>query len=454
VAFVTLCIVASGLRFSTTATPQQVTFRSGVDLVAVDTQVIDRDGAPISNLGVDKFEVWINGQPRKVVSADLIQYPLQTPRNLIDAPVDTPGVERTDLPPVNGRVIVLAIDEMSFSFQALPDVLQTVKRFLGTLAPEDIVAAFPYPFGSGRIDLTHYHNQISVQLSRVQGMKTSDVGGMGGGDLFLSPSEIVDIASNDSSALQSAYQRECLVSNVGAVSAATGISRNDAQSSGNGCVDRDSGLPPNMGSQCALRLKAQANGAVGELESAASESFNGMRTLLQGLKAISGPKVVVLVSAGLTTADRAGGRPDISGIMSATGELAAAANAMVYVMHFDGNFLNTFSANGARNTYNPCQTGLVNASTTQPRDEQLSAVGLERIAGQAGGEYFRITAGNGDSFFNRVLKETSAYYVLGVQPEQIDRDGRTHFIRVKTTDVKNATVRFRSQVTIPKTDGK
>jgi len=87
---------------------------------------------------------------------------------------------------------------------------------------------------------------------------------------------------------------------------------------------------------------------------------------------------------------------------------------------------------------------------TNGRDGDLAAYGLQRIAGAAGGQYFRVTAGSGDNFFKRVLTETSAYYVLGVQPEPADRDGKPHFIRVKTVDVKNATLHFRTQVTIPK----
>lgn len=434
VAFATLCIVASGLRFSTTAMPQQVTFKSGVDLVAVDTQVIDRDGQPIGDLAANNFEVWINGQPRKVVSADLIRYPLAAPRSLVaPPPVGTTGVvQRLDVPPVTGRVIVIAVDEMSFSFQAVPAVLKTVKRFLDTLSPDDVVAAYPYPYGNGRLDLTHFHNQVGLQLSHVQGMRPTVPAASG---LFLSPSEAVDIASNDGNALESAYERECLI-----------------PQGRNGCVDRDSGERPAAGHACGNRLKGQANEYAGYMESLAADSFGGLRSLLQNLQALSGPKTVVLVSAGLTISDRVGGRPDVVGAMTAAGQLAAAADATVYVMHFDGSLFETYSAaNGTANTFNSCQQSVSNAFTNQARDEQLNAFGLQRIAGQASGEYFRILAGNGDMFFNRVLKETAAYYVLGVQPEDADRDGRMHFLRVKTVDVKGATVRARAQVTIPKT---
>src|SRR5579871_4043458 len=414
VAFATLAIVASGLRLSTTATPQQVTFRSGVDLVAVDAQVVDKDGAPIGDLTADKFEVWINGQARKVVSADLIQYPLQTPRSLAPSIIDTPGaIERTDLPPVTGRVFVLAIDELSFSVQAMAQVVRSVKQFVSSLPSEDVVAAYAYPYGNAQIDLTHYHNQVGVQLGRLQGVRLSDVS-MSGGDLFLTPAEIVDIAANDSSAMESAYERECLVNNAGAAAAAisrstgTAVSRNDVQLSAQSCIDRDSGQPPSMNSSCALRIKSQANQTAGVLESIASMSFNGVRELLGSLKAVPGPKVVVLVSAGLLASDRSGGRPDVTSMMSATGQLAADANASLYVLHFDGSLMDLAGASGTATAFNGCQRALSNAVTQQSRTDELIANGLERIAGQASGEYLRIIGGDGTNAFNRILKETSA----------------------------------------------
>jgi hypothetical protein len=198
---------------------------------------------------------------------------------------------------------------------------------------------------------------------------------------------------------------------------------------------------------CGSRLKAEANAFVMYLEQVSVASYGGVRDLLRGLSGISGPKTVMLLSAGVMTTDRTGGRPDMALMMSTAGKFAAAANARLYALHVDGNFqeatMAAFRSPGCGNM----QTVGMN---TQVRDSQLSAYGLERMAGEAGGEYFRITAGTGDMFFKRVLDETSAYYLLGVQPEAIDRDGKTHFIRVKTVDVKGATVRARAQVMIPK----
>jgi VWFA-related protein len=415
---VTLCLIASGLRFSTRATPQQVTFRAGVDLVAVDTQVIDRDGQPINNLAPANFEVWINGRARRVVSADLIRFPMPAPRSLLPTEFEalTPLVG-TNLPEVKGRVIVIAIDEISFSTSAMPTVLQTIRRFLTTVPPDDVVGLYAYPFGPAKLDLTHYHSQINALLSKIQGLKDT----YNSGEFTLSAAEAMDITANDPVAYGRVYDRDCRV-------AVRGVCQ---------VVD----------TSCGSRLKAEANAFVMYLEQVSVASYGGVRDLLRGLSGISGPKTVMLLSAGVMTTDRTGGRPDMALMMSTAGKFAAAANARLYALHVDGNFqeatMAAFRSPGCGNM----QTVGMN---TQVRDSQLSAYGLERMAGEAGGEYFRITAGTGDMFFKRVLDETSAYYLLGVQPEEIDRDGKTHFIRVKTVDVKGATVRARSQVMSPK----
>jgi hypothetical protein len=74
--------------------------------------------------------------------------------------------------------------------------------------------------------------------------------------------------------------------------------------------------------------------------------------------------------------------------------------------------------------------------------------GLETIAGSSGGSLVRIVAG-ADFAFDRVQRETSAAYVLGVEPAEGDRDGRPHRISVKV-GVPNAVVRNRRDVMLPK----
>src|SRR5262245_356020 len=52
--------------------PQQPTFRSTVDVVAVDVNVIDSTGRPVSDLTLDEFSLMVDGHPRRLRSAEFI----------------------------------------------------------------------------------------------------------------------------------------------------------------------------------------------------------------------------------------------------------------------------------------------------------------------------------------------------------------------------------------------
>src|SRR5260221_9416492 len=66
----TLC--RAGQQTDATRKPT-TTFRSGLDVIAVDVQVSDRNGMPVSGLGPERFQVTINGRRRRVLSAELIE---------------------------------------------------------------------------------------------------------------------------------------------------------------------------------------------------------------------------------------------------------------------------------------------------------------------------------------------------------------------------------------------
>ena len=82
------------------------------------------------------------------------------------------------------------------------------------------------------------------------------------------------------------------------------------------------------------------------------------------------------------------------------------------------------------------------------RDSGMFATGLEMVAGAAGGDVLRVQGATPDKAFDRILRETSAYYLVGVEPADADRDGKTHYIRVKVK-AKGALVRSRTVVVIP-----
>ena len=57
--------------------------------------------------------------------------------------------------------------------------------------------------------------------------------------------------------------------------------------------------------------------------------------------------------------------------------------------------------------------------------------------------------GSGDEVLRRVLRETSAHYLLAVQADEADRDGKIRELRVKVKE-KDTVVRSRMWVVVPK----
>src|SRR5439155_72202 len=55
--------------------------------------------------------------------------------------------------------------------------------------------------------------------------------------------------------------------------------------------------------------------------------------------------------------------------------------------------------------------------------------GLQDLATVSGGEFFRLS-GTADAVFERVLRQSSAYYLLGFAPETGERNGKSHRIAI------------------------
>ena len=87
----------------------------------------------------------------------------------------------------------------------------------------------------------------------------------------------------------------------------------------------------------------------------------------------------------------------------------------------------------------------------QPDDEPISSQsleGLENLAGVTGGTRLAVAA-NGDTTLDRVLRETTAYYMIGFEPEDSDNNGMSHSVDVKVTR-QGAKVRSRPEVMLQK----
>jgi len=411
----TFLVLAAGLGL-TAAPLQQPTFRSGVDVIAVDVQVVDAEGTPVGQIGPEAFHVLINGKRRRVVSAQFIR----------DAAGDTSPLTGTaqpvSLPEVrgSGRTIILAIDTSSFEPGQERPPMEALREMVSRLDPSDKVGLYVYPRSSWMAPGLD-RAPLRVRLDGIAGDRQPIRS-----HYNLRPWEIVDITaqwSNPHSFLTSArvQGRSVDPAVVEQFDPVIKVQQRECPSE----------------ADCPIRIYEEGVALATQLEREAQTSVAGLQALLEGLTRIPGRKFVLLVSAGLLVSDLLDGRPDVGDMARVMGQTAARANTTVYTVHTDTHFSGAGSASskGA-------------GTSEQNRERALFGNWLDQFSDGAGGKRIYVPVGDGAFAFSRVLRESSAYYLLAVEPDDADRDGRPHALSVKV-DRKKVTIRSRQWVVIP-----
>ncbi len=288
---------------------------------------------------------------------------------------------------------------MSFAPGASRAALESAKRFLDRLQPSDRVGLLAYPGPGPGIAPTTDRQVVRNALEKVTGM--ADI--VPSMSPHVSLSEAVEIDRGSTYVRQSVVDREC------------------------------AGLSGPSLEGCARQVDAAVPGLVNQMQVQASRSMNGLQSVIRRLDAMSGPKTLVVISAGL--AAPLTGRFDLRGEIQSLAEAASTANLRIYVLHVSAGFLQAFSAEHSR------------VSGTVVEDESIMSSGLQMLAAMSAGTLFTAVSGT-DYAFERMATETSAAYVLAVEPEPADRDGKAHKIQVKV-NVPGSTVRSRASFVVP-----
>lgn len=261
---------------------------------------------------------------------------------------------------------------------------------------DDLIAVRAYPTGGPQTELTTDRDVVNAALDSIHATFERPLTAFN-----LTPSEVIDISSGDQITLDRVVDREC---------------RNDRS--------------------CRRLIRGEADSLAAVFEMRVAQSLSGLEAIISDMSRLAGRKVLVLLSGGLLASDRVTGR--VSGVTDqiAVGRAAAAAEVTLYALHLDDAFMDAFSASRTA----------ANVSTLF-RDAGMFATGLEMVAGAAGGEVFRLQSRSPDVAIDRIVRETSFGYVLGVDTVPDDRDGRPHVLRVRVKRA-GATVRHRASVIV------
>ena len=358
-------------------TPPQPVFRSGVETLPLDVTVVNGRGEPIRDLIASDFTVRLDGRARRVLSAQWV--PAATVATSATAAPALPDGYVSNEQSTGGRLIVLVIDQPNIPFGEMRPMRDAVEAFIDRLSPADRVAVVGFGTGAKSTSFVSDHDQLKRALALLPGQQQVQYGG-GTHDLGLATALAID--RGDEITLSQVVMRDC-----------TGTQR--------------------AIQLCRQEIQAEAQQVAGEARVDSDLTLRGLRDVLTNLRAVDAPKTLLLVSQGFLADNQ---RDDASRV-SEIGGLAAAARTSIYAFRLDSNPTDVTRARGSLNP----------ALIAEDRRERRN--GLEALTSAARGALFDI-AGTGAGVFERVTAEISGYYLLGVEPDSRDRDGKPHPIRV------------------------
>jgi VWFA-related protein len=376
--------VPSGMaRAQQPATPK---FQAGVEIVPVDVTVVDGAGRPVQNLGPSDFTVRIDGQSRRVLSAEFVSLSETRPEIAGSPP---PEGFTSNERATAGRLILIVVDQPNIPFTEMRPLQDAAFGFIDRLSASDRTALIGFGTGRPSISFTADHQRLKQALARMPGQSSAD----GSRRPFpMGLSTALAIERGDSRALAQIKARDC-------------------------AIER---LPPDV---CESQIRAKAAMMVLSARLEGDATVHGLSELLTNLRAIDAPKTLIIMSGGFFVDQGSGD----TGRLEELGRLAAAARTSIYGLQLEEQQIDI--------------TQTVAPLLVPMTDHQERRAGLEVLTAAARGALFNVT-GTGSGVFDRLRSELSGYYLLGVEPDQRDRDGKPHPIRVDVAR-RGVTVRAR-----------
>jgi VWFA-related protein len=362
-------------------------FRASVEVTSLDVTVVDDRGKPVAGLAPEDFTVRVDGIPRKVISAEWV--PLVTDAGAPPPPPPPDGYS-TNENSTGGRMIVLTVDEPNIRFGGALAIARAANEFVDRLLPSDRVAVAGIGAGAPSTPFTADRQRIKQAISRMTGKKqltrsTIDLGHN------IGLTEAMQVERGDIGLLQVILEREC------------------------------QGLPGPALISCRMEVEVEVHQLARDSVHEGDETMTALRSILLALRGIDGAKTLIFVSEGFILID--------PGFVVELGSLAAAARTSLYVLRLDSTFFDVTNARAPRDPFS---------------DRRTQLEGLEMLVGAARGAVFDVI-GKPEGMFERLEAELSGYYLVGVESDPKDRDGKAHPIRVDVAR-KGAMVRSRRQL--------
>jgi len=286
----------------------------------------------------------------------------------------------------SGRMILLLIDLSALRGRSS---LEAASRFVAQLSPADRVALIAYPGTGAQIDFTRDHASVRAALSRLSGQAES-----------LHSNFRIDLADalaaqrGDLLAINAIADRECAGQRLEEVAF------------------------------CRNAVVTEATAIATFMRHRTQNSLTALRAVTDRFVDTPAAKTVVLMSDGLVI--------DQLSDLAWLGPAAARGQATIHVVQVEAVGIEVSSPR---------------ESTRPGGDRAVGREGLTLVTGATRGEVFP-AAGGIDHAFTRLAQTLSGYYLVGFEPESVDRDGASHRIKVDVPGKPGMQVRARSEFSI------
>jgi VWFA-related protein len=370
---------------------RQPSYRSGVEVIVIDVNVVDTSHVPVGDLTAKDFIVSVDHKPRRVASSQFLRYAMRTAtttdRDTVPAPgratpINVPAV------PSPARNVLIVIDEDSMEPGDGLLVQREAAKFIDRLAPDDRIGVVTIPRMQSEVTMTKIREDAKAALAKV----------ITGSERYRSQMFRIGLweafaAEGDSSVLSGIQARACRLQDA--------VCRQEV-------------------AQEVRVLQRQEHWRGDRL-------LRALRDLGLALEKVNGPKTMLLVSGGTPP-------PDLKSNTSYSliGDAFAAAQVSLYTLYVEQS-----------------EFGQVKyrASPTPAQDRLVEREGIENATSAAGGTFME-SVGTWDQYFDRIVTELSGSYLLGIEVEPTDRNGRPHQVSVKVTR-RGVDVRARTRYVIP-----
>ena len=370
--------------------PPKPVFRSRVELLAVDVSVVDPDGRPVPDLSPGDFAVTIGGKRRNVVRAEYIDF---TAAPSAPSELSEVSSNQAEAGAPEPRTILLAIDDGAFNPSEGKAVFMRLADQIERMFPRDPIGLVPLSGQAKGVEFTTDRKAVESALRSLVGSRLP-LAGMGNIRLSIAESIAID-DGRDQIVLERAIEREC----GGKTGPDLEICKNDV---------------PNEARVISNESLRQAD-----------QTLMGLSRIFDSMGSLPGTKYVLFVSPGLML-----GRTQ--SLALSLGQRAAAAGVRLHAFYVERNSMDA---------------SIERITTESFRDAPAMAEGLQLAVDASGGALHRII-GDASNAIERIRREMTGMYRLGVELDAVDADGKPRSIEVKV-DRPRVTTRAYRQIVAP-----